>query len=187
MPIPERLAHRQPSDTEVRTFSELCHEIEVRVVRQGEADDLLAQWNARANRVFEDGEFTTYSSAMDTVDFVKIALAPVPSFVPDLTYAELRAVFEGVMNFTAGGLAAHSYYLRWLEAQFPDSNVSDLIYHTDSWFGVPAALQFPFTADQLLRAAIEFSGRTIPGAPVVSLPFELPKRRQVLITPAPSR
>ncbi len=184
MPIPERLAFRKPDDREVREFRDLCDEIENRVLAKEDVSELLGRWNARANRVFAPVEFTTYSGAVDTSEFVKEALVPQPHLVPDLTYAELRAVFESVMSATLDGEAEHSYFLSWLEAQFPGSTVSNLIYWPDQWFGVREALQFEFSPDQLLRAVMEHSGRVLRDAPVVSVPFEIPRKR-VLVTPPP--
>jgi hypothetical protein len=146
---------------------------------------LLRRWNARANQEFVPAEFTKYYGAINTHDFVEMALTPKPRLIPDLTYVELLAVFERVVNATPGGEAENSYFLGWLEAQFPDSNVSDLIDWSDQWFGAPEALKFEFPSDQLLRALMEYSGRVLSGAPVVAIPFEIPKKR-LLVTPPPS-
>lgn len=149
-----------------------------------DVSELLARWNARANRAFAATEFTTYSGALSTTEFVEEALSPQPRLVPDLTYAEALAVLESVMN-AALGEAEHSYFLTWLGAQFPDSNVSDLIYWPAEWFGDRAAFRFKFSSDQLLQALMEYSGRALPDAPVVAIPFDIPKRR-VLLTPPPN-
>lgn len=185
MPIPERLALRRPTEGEVREFCGLCDEIENRVLARQDVSELLARWNTRANRPFAPVEFTTYRDALDTSEFVWTALLPRPHLVPDLTYAELLAVFESVMAASVDGEAEHSYFLSWLDAQFPDSSVPDLIFWPDRWFGEREARMFEFSPDQLLRALMEYSGRMFSDAPVVAIPFTIPKRR-VLVTPPPA-
>lgn len=177
MAIPERFAPRPPSDAEVRAFSTLCDEIENGAIAKADVTALLARWNARANRDYEAYEFKTYYGAMDQDQFVNEALAPRAGFVADLTYAELRAVFECVMASSIPEWE-HSYFLGWLDVQFPGSNISDLIFWPDQWFGVDAAaLKLELSADQLIAALMENSGRRLADAPEVSLPFAVPKRR----------
>jgi len=172
--IPHRFIVRRPTAHEVRTFCELCDELENAVLSKGAVEPLLARWNQRANRVFAPNEFTQYSGAMGTPDFVLVALAPKPRHVADLTWAEAVAVFDAV---TGGKLEQWEvqFFMVWLELQYPETNVSDLIFWPDSWFGVDAALQFPFTAAQLATAAVLCSGRQLPGAPQVDLPFPVPR------------
>lgn len=184
MPIPERLAFKEPSDVEVREYREICNEIGKRVLEGEDTSALLARWNARASRVYSPDEFTTFRGAIDVDEFVSLALIPRPTFVEDLTYDELRAVFESVTNATFGSEAAHSYFLEWLEVQLPDAEVSELLYWPDQWFRVPEALHFDFSADQLIRAAMDRSGRVLESAPVVSLPYDVPPRQRVRVTPA---
>lgn len=176
MGVPERLKFKRASDDEVREFCALCDEIERSVIDGEDVSVMLERWNRRANREFDAREFTTYSGAMSTAEFVRDALSPAVQLVPDLTYAEARAVLECVMNATLDGAAEHNHYLRWLTAQFQGTAVSDLIYWPDQFFGVRAAFQFDFSADQLLWAAMEHSGRMLPGAPPVTIPFKVPSK-----------
>ncbi len=173
--IPHRFTVKRPTAHEVRTFCELCDELEAAVLSKKDPGPLLARWNQRANRVFAPHEFMQYSGAMGTPDFVLLALTPKPKHVADLTWAEAVAVFEAVAT---GALEEWElgFFKDWLELQFPDANVSDLIFWPDSWFGVDAALQFPFTAPQLATAAMLRSGRQLPGAHAVELPFPVPPR-----------
>lgn len=186
MPVPARFAWKKPTAADVRELCALCDELEEAVLAKQDVAELLARWNARANREFTPAEFTTYSGAMSTEELVQIALSPVARRVPDLSYAEARAVFECVADATFATEAEHHYFLSWLEAQFPDSNVSDLIYWPDEWFGVREALGFELTPDQRLCALMEHSGRVLAGAPTVSLPFVVPKKKRPLLTPPPS-
>ena len=171
--IPHRFVVKRPTAHEVRTFCELCDELENAVLSKGNVGALLARWNQRANRVFAPHEFTQYAGAMGTRDFVLMALTPKPQHVADLTFAEAVAVFDAVAT---GALESWElgFFKDWLELQFPDTNVSDLIFWPDSWFGVDAALQFPFTAQHFATAAMRRSGRQLPGAQPVDLPFPVP-------------
>lgn len=173
--IPHRFAVRRPTAHEVRAFCELCDELEVAVLSKKDAGPLLARWNQRANRVYAPHEFTQYAGAMGTPDFVLAALAPKARHVADLTWAEAVAVFEAVMTSALEEWELH-FFKDWLELQFPETNVSDLIFWPDSWFGVDAALQYPFTAAQLVTAATSRSGGQLPGASPVELPFPVPPR-----------
>ncbi len=96
-----------------------------------------------------------------------------PSFVADLTYAELREVLTAV----SGDLpeADLSFYLRWLDANLPDANMTELIFRPDRWFKNDNLFHAAMTYDQLLAYAMAKSGRRIPGAPEnVSLPYPIP-------------
>ena len=86
--IPHRFVVKRPTAHEVRTFCELCDELENAVLSKGNVGALLARWNQRANRVFAPHEFTQYAGAMGTRDFVLMALTPKPQHVADLTWAE---------------------------------------------------------------------------------------------------
>jgi hypothetical protein len=54
-----------------------------------------------------------------------------------------------------------------------------------AWFGANEALQFEFTPEQVLAALMERSGRILAGAPVVAIPFPIPAKKPVLLTPPP--
>ncbi|MDP3503809.1 MAG: hypothetical protein Q8S33_25960 [Myxococcales bacterium] len=168
--IPHRFVVKRPTAHEVRAFCELCDELENAVLSKGNVELLLARWNQRANRVFAPHEFAQYSGAMGTRDFVLMALTPKPQHVADLTWAEAVAVFDVVATDTLEAWEL-DFFKDWLELQFPDANVSDLLFWPDSWFGVDEALQFPFTAQHFATAAMRRSGRQLPGAQPVELPF----------------
>lgn len=183
--IPERLALKKATAAEVHEFCELCNSIEEGVAEKREVGALLEKWNLRANRPYSAREFTDYSAAVDQEVFVRRALAPAARLVGDLTYPELRAVFEAVFNATLSE-AESSYFLDWLEVQLPDSDISDLIFWPDQWFEVTEYFEHKFTPDELIRAAMEGSGRILPDAPPVASPFPRRKPRRVLVTPPPA-
>ncbi len=181
MPIPERFKLTQASDVLVAHMSELCDAIE-------DADDedreqLLAKWHEHAQRRCNVVEFKTYWKAMDKESFVREALNPQPEFVDDVTYLEVVAVC-GFVASAEGTEDEASYYLDWLDAQFPNSNFSDLIYWPDEWFGDASLFRdadgtflpnAELTTDQILAYAMAKSQRAISGAPRdIILPFPIP-------------
>jgi hypothetical protein len=181
MPIPERLKLRPASKELVAQMCDLCDAIE-------DADDfnrdrLLAQWHEHAQRHYEPIDFQTYWKATDKESFVREALNPRPTFVHDVTYPEVVAIYN-VVAAAEGAEDEIHYYLDWLEVQFPNSNMSDLIYWPDEWFGDASLFrdangafkpESELTTDQILAYAMEKSRRKLPDAPVgVELPFPLP-------------
>jgi hypothetical protein len=184
MPIPPRLVPKKASKQEVQELSALCDEIERGVVAREDVSPLLAKWNARACRAYEPTEFKTYYGAMSTEEFVRGALNSPVAMDSALTWDEVVAVFDAVMG---GKLAAWEldFFRDWLEAQFADANISDLIFWPNEWFQNEEALQFEFTAEQFACAASRYSGRELPGAVEIELPFPLPPKKRVLLTTPP--
>jgi len=184
MPIPLRLRLPILSDDLVRQMLELCQQIERALESPSQATSLLRRWNQHATRNYELSEFRHFWKAISEETFVREALTPRPMFDVDLHYAEALAVLECVCEASLPETQL-AYYLDWLEAQFPQSNVSDLIYWPDEWFQDPALFREPSGAfkpeaelsrDQLLAYAMARSARTLPGAPAnVPMPFSLPR------------
>jgi hypothetical protein len=176
MPIPDRLRPHPPTAEEVAEYTDLCRLIE-RGGNGAGVDQLLARWNHRAGpgSHYSASDFGHYW-AMNIDWFVAIMLMGEPPFVADLTYRELRDVVETYYSGTMTD-AEENYYLRWLETNLPDANVTDLIANRDSWFGFPEADHIELTPDQFLAYAMKKSGRTAPGAPEnVPLPYPIPPR-----------
>lgn len=84
--------------------------------------------------------------------------------------------------------ATIEYYAAWLDEQFPDANVTALIYCPDEWFDDPSTVRDPTTGafkpeanlsnQQILAYAMLRSGRILPGVPAdVTLPFPMPRKR----------
>jgi hypothetical protein len=181
--IPDRLRLQPVSKQIMEEMLALCDSIE-RELQSGEnAETLLQRWHSHARRRCEPYEFRTYWKAVSKETFVLEALNPAPSFIDDLLYSEARAVLEAVGN-AAVPESQHSYYLAWLEAQFPDSNISDLIYWPDEWCGDASLFRdsdgafksdCELSNDQILGYAMAKSGRQLRGAPTdVTLPFPMP-------------
>lgn len=170
MPVPPRLRPPTPTVQEMAHYTELCRRIENR----RHTDDDLAEWNRRAGVGYEEAEFRSYYGSMEIEDFVTIMLMGVPRLVADLTYAELRDVLEMQLSATLSE-AELSYYLRWLDANLPGANVSDLIYWPNEWFEDESLLQVELTPDQVLAYAMAKCGRSVPGAPAnAPMPYPIP-------------
>ena len=173
MPIPERLRPPAPSDQESREYTALCDRIED--AGRDEVGPLLARWNARAGRTYTQPEFRSYYGAVDVETFVGEMLLGEPAFVPDLTYAELRAVLCARLEFELDE-ALDSYFLGWLDVNLPGADITNLIYWTNHWFGDEAMLHTELTPDQTLAYAMARCGRRLPDAPDVPLPYPMPAK-----------
>lgn len=186
MAIPARLKLKPVSKKLLAEMSALCDEIERELEAGDTAEALLRRWHSHAQRRCDPHEFRTYWKSVSKDTFVRDALNPEPSLDKDLAYTEALAVLEAVST-AAVSESEISCYLRWLEAQFPDSNMSDLIYWPDEWFDDSSLIrdangafrpESELSNDQILAYAMAKSGRKLPGAPKkVSLPFPLPGKK----------
>src|SRR3569623_955620 len=182
MPIPDRLKVRRTNKKLVDKMSALCDGIERELDSGGTADALLDEWHTHARRRCEPSEFQTYWKSVSKRTFVRGALNPKPSFDKELVYSEALAVLDAVSKVEVSE-SESMYYLNWLEALFPGSNMSDLIYWPDAWFGDASLFrdasgafrpESALSNDQILGYAMAKSGRAVPGAPTdIVLPFTL--------------
>ncbi len=186
MAIPERLKLQPVSKQLFDEMSALCDSIE-REIESGEtAEVLLQRWRSHARRRCDPYDFRTYWKAMSKETFVLNALYPEPSFDKAVVYSEALAVLDAVAR-AAVPESEVGYYLGWLEEQFPESNMSNLIYRPDEWFGDSSLFrdangafkpESSLSNDQVLGYAMAKSGRKLVGAPKdVALPFPLPSAR----------
>jgi hypothetical protein len=184
MAIPVRLRLKPVSRQLLEEMLALCDAIE-RELESGEtAEPLLQRWHSHARRRCDPYEFRTYWKAVSKETFVLDALNPEPGFDKDVVYSEALAVLDAVANAVVPEAEIH-YYLGWLEAQFPESNVSNLTYWPDEWFGNPSFFrdangafkpESALSNDQILGYAMAKSGRKLPGAPQdLALPFPMPR------------
>jgi hypothetical protein len=186
MPIPPRFELTPPSEELVQEMCRLCSAIERDLERHGDAKDLLEEWHRHATRPCDPHEFTSYWKSTDQEEFVREAVYPRPVFVADLTFGEARAVLEAVARVELEE-AETVYFLKWLEAQFPKANISDLIYWPDEWFGDASLFrdsggafkpEAELSLDQILGYAMKRSSRELPGSPAdIILPYPVPPRR----------
>lgn len=173
MKIPRRLLPPALEPGEVTVFSKLCDAIAAGVAQKSDVSQPLATWNARANRRFEPNEFANYDKSTDTADFVRGAMMARPARVDDLRADEAVAVLEAVCNASLPE-SEEEYFLEWLDVQFPNANVSDLIYWPDQWFNTEDATNFDLSPAQMLFALMERTGRRLPGARDERLPWSAP-------------
>ena len=186
MAIPERLKLPAVSKHLLDEMSALCDAIERELESGGTAETLLQQWHSRARHRCDPYDFRNYWRALSKDTFVLNALNPEPSFDKDVVFSEALAVLDAVATATVPE-SEIGYYLGWLEAQFPGSNMSDLIYWPDEWFGDASLFrdangafkpESELSNDQILGYAMAKSGRELPGAPKdVALPFPMPSAR----------
>lgn len=163
-------------------MSELCDQIEDALEAGDNSEELFAEWHRHAGRECEAHEFRSYWKSTDKDQFVRDALNSTPEFDENLTYAEASAVLQSLTTVELEENETH-YYLRWLEAQFPNSNMNDLIYWPDEWFGDASLFrdsggafkpEAELTNHQILAYAMEKSGRSLADRPAnVTLPFPL--------------
>ena len=123
---------------------------------------------------------------MDKEDFVRGALNPKPSLDKELTHAEALAVLGAIANADLPD-SENYYYLDWLEAQFPGSNISDLIYWPDEWFGDASLFrdangafkpEAELNDEQVLAYAMAKSRRKLADSPKgVAMPFPIPRSK----------
>lgn len=185
MVVPARFRVTKPTKKLVLEMIDLCNSIERASGGSLEQYELIAKWNQRTNRRYERHEFENYWRSIDQKVFVKEALCPSAKYVADLTYPEARAILEAIRNATLPEQLI-SYYLDFLDRQFPNCRVSDLIYWPDCWFddpsmfrGVDGAFQSEsnFTSAQILNYLMKKSLRQLPEAAVdVLLPFPVPTK-----------
>lgn len=183
MPIPDRFKLSPVSDEIVGEMCELCDLIEREVEQRGDPLPLLEKWHLRATRACEPSEFTSYWKAIDKEDFVREALSPRPISVENLCYAEVAAVLESVVKAELSE-SESAYYLNWLNAQFPNCDMSDLIDWPDEWFGNASLFRDASGAfrtesnlsnDQILGYAMARSKRLLPGSPSgILMPYPIP-------------
>lgn len=182
--IPERLKLQPVGDEFVNEMMELCRQIESELESGESAENLLQQWQAFARRKYDPQEFLTFWKSESEETFVLDALHPAPCFDNDLVYAEALGVLDAVICADVPEDQT-KYYLRWLEAQFPGSNISDLIYWPDEWFGDTSLFRdeggafqhdCSLSSEQILGYAMLKSGRRLFGAPDdVSFSFPWPQ------------
>ena len=183
MPIPERFQTSEPSELLVNEMTALCEKIEHELECGGDAIELLNQWREKSGVWYEPHEFENYWRSIDIEEFVLGAINGTPEYCADLNYAEAKAVLETILN---AELAENqtAFYLDWLETQFPNSSISDLIYWPDEWFddslrfrdeGGAFKPEAELDLHQILAYAMTKSNRYIDGRPSdVNLPYPLP-------------
>lgn len=179
--IPARLQLQPINKALLQEMCELCDQIADELEKGGDAQELFERWHTHAYRKCEPDEFRNYWRAVDQKTFVRDALNPSAAFDPQVTFAEALAVLQGMRSVSE---SAKIHYLRWLEAQFPGSIISDLIYWPDEWFGDQSLFRdssgafkpdAKLTEEQILGYAMAKSGRKLADAPEIALPFPLPQ------------
>lgn len=102
---------------------------------------------------------------------------PVPQYLADITFDEMKDVLDSVIEVKLEEDEI-SYYLDLLEVNLPGSNISDLIYWPNSWFGEDEGIEIELSTEQILMYAVKRSGRQLAGTPSdIALPKPVPDRK----------
>jgi hypothetical protein len=158
----------------MREYMELSQEIEEAIEGRVDFNERLARWNARAVRPYSPDEFRYYPASTSRETFVETMLLGAPVMVSDLTYSEAKEVVT-VVSTAKLPEAMLNHFIEWLEVNFPNGNITNLIYWPNHWFGDESMLQVELTPDQILAYAMAKSGRRLPGAPAnVPMPYPIP-------------
>jgi hypothetical protein len=134
MAIPDRFKLQPVSKQLLAEVMTLCDSIESELEAGGTAELLLQRWHTHTRRQFDPYKFRTYWKSVSKKTFVRDALNPAPALTEDLWCFEARDVLEAIGGADLSE-SAKTYYLAWLEAQLPGSNISDLIFWPDVRFG----------------------------------------------------
>ena len=183
MSIPAQFQLHKVTDDIVAKMCGLCDQIERGFETGDDIQHLLDEWHLHANRRCEQHEFENYWRSIDKEEFVRDALNPEPRYSDDVRYADALAILDAVVSADLGENET-TYYVGWLEAQFPNANFNDLIYWPDEWFADASLFRdsngafkpdAELSNEQILAYAMLKSGRLLPDRPLsVDLPFQAP-------------
>lgn len=155
--IPEKYRLPDIDPHLIDRMTELCDQIE-----SGNNVELAArEWHQHANREYDLHEFQSYYQSMEQTEFVMGALLPSPQFDAALTKNAALHVAKFVMSASGEEYEQH-YYLGWLDTQFPNAGISDLIFWPDVWLeNHPNVTVDESDAEQIVAAAAQVAGRSL--------------------------
>ncbi|EIV7689842.1 hypothetical protein MA092_003971 [Salmonella enterica] len=104
--------------------------------------------------------------------FVKTALYQA-KYQADLSFHEAKQIIEFIST-TEGNEALQGYALSLIELNFSEPCVSDLFYYPEYWFKNDSMSDVNLTYDEILGYLMKKSGRWLPDAPEIDLPYPLP-------------
>lgn len=177
MPLPDRLKPVHPTATLRSLMKDLVRKIVEKIDECKEEEDpeiieLITQWNSHSTRAFEFHEFRDFYSYTDEKSFIKTAFHK-PAYVPDLSLTEVLALIDYVCG-AEGDDADQNYALNLLEENFPNANVSDLIYWPNEWFQDETMLHVELSSEEIAAYLMKRSGRSWADAPDVQLAYPIP-------------
>lgn len=104
--------------------------------------------------------------------FVKTALYQA-KYQADLSFHEAKQIIEFIST-TEGNEALQGYALSLIELNFSEPCASDLFYYPEYWFKNDSMSDVNLTYDEILGYLMKKSGRWLPDAPEIDLPYPLP-------------
>jgi hypothetical protein len=183
MTIPDRLRLRPIDKTVIGRMNELCDQIECELESGGDAVTLLDEWHTYARKHCDPYDFQTYWKSISKESFVLDALNPSPAYEQDVRYWEVIDVLDAI-SVAAIPESEIQYYIGWLEAQFPNSDINNLIYWPDEWFRNASLFrdasglfkpEASLSYEQIIGYAMAKSGRQLDDAPPnIDLPYPIP-------------
>jgi hypothetical protein len=96
-----------------------------------------------------------------------------PTWLDDLTFEEAVKAVNALVTAELDSKQS-DYVLALFDVNLPGSNLSDLVFWPNEWFGDEAMLHVQLSAEQLVGYAMARAGRTLSGAPEIELPHPLP-------------
>lgn len=133
--IPKRLKLTNADPKQYTLAVKLCTEIESLLEEEKDAHLLIAEWNNKISThfIYEADDFKYYYASISRDTFIRKALSPLAMFDDLLTYTESLAILDsiGTAEYPEHEL---DYYLEVLDANFPNGEVSDLLYWPNEWF-----------------------------------------------------
>ncbi|MBD2801018.1 hypothetical protein ID854_11275 [Xenorhabdus sp. M] len=176
MPIPHRLAPYKPSKEEFVRMEMLLGQIEDKIFDHKnknvpEIQELINEWNKNASREFEFHEFRDLHYYTDSESFIHSAFYQI-KYIDDLSFQEAIALIN--IFFETHLHEPDVYYAKdLLERNFPNIDISDLIFWPNDWFQ-DNELEAELTTEEILGYAMARSGRYLPDAPDIELKYPIP-------------
>ncbi|PHM39625.1 hypothetical protein Xmau_02633 [Xenorhabdus mauleonii] len=178
MPIPQRLKPYKPNEEEFARMESLLTQIEDKIfdhknAHVPEIQELINEWNKNASREFEFHEFRDLHSYTDNESFIYSAFYKI-KYIADLGFDEAMALVN-IFSENNEHESDVYYAINLLEENFPDTNISDLIFWPDDWFQ-NETFEAELTSEEILGYAMARSGRFLPDAPEIELKYPIPQQ-----------
>ncbi|EAB1658869.1 hypothetical protein K6I73_002908 [Salmonella enterica subsp. diarizonae serovar 35:k:e,n,x,z15] len=177
MPLPVRLTPTEIHHDKMQSMTSIAEEL-TNLIDTGSDETsskvyaLIEKWNIFAVTRFEFSDFRDYYSWISTENFVKTALYQA-KYQADLSFHEAKQIIEFIST-AEGNEALQGYALSLIELNFSEPCVSDLFYYPEYWFKNDSMSDVNLTYDEILGYLMKKSGRWLPDAPEIDLPYPLP-------------
>lgn len=177
MPLPVRLHPSEIHHDKLQSMNAIAEELTNLIdtgsdEKSSKVKALIEKWNIFAFSKFEFSDFRDYHSWISTENFVKTALYQA-KYQADLSFHEAKQIIEFIST-AQGNEALQGYALSLIELNFSEPGASDLFYYPEYWFKNDSMADVNLTYDEILGYLMKKSGRWLPDAPEIDLPYPLP-------------